>query len=66
MKQGLIILFLCLVCVSACVPRPYVRSEKEVALEEYQGFDRDDTVWEYFKDGSFDGSMFSESVGIGD
>jgi hypothetical protein len=66
MKQELIILFLCLVCVSACAPRPYVRSDKEIALEEYQGFDRDDTVWEIFRGGSFDRSMFAESVGIGD
>jgi hypothetical protein len=66
MKQGLINLFLCLACVSACAPGPYVRSEKEVALEEYQGVDRDDTIWEYFTGGGFDRSMFEEGAGIGD
>jgi len=39
---------------------------EEVALEEYKGFDRDDTVWEYFTGGSFDRSMFEEGAGFGD
>jgi hypothetical protein len=66
MKQGLINLFLCLVCVSACAPGPFVRSEIEVALEEYQEFDRDYTIWEYLTGGGFDRSMFEEGAGIGD
>ena len=66
MKQELILVFLCIAFVSACASWSYDWPRKEVALEEYKGFDRDDTVWEYFTGGSFDRSMFEEGAGFGD
>ncbi len=66
MKQELIIVFMFIAFVSACASWPSVRSGKEVALEEYKGFERDDNIREYFTGGGFDRSMLIDGAGFGD